>query len=326
MRTSSLTKKVIGLLLVLSFVVGLLNMPIVPGVWGAERVYAKDSETQKAYKLCKKVYLNLNPDGRKLFKKLLEMDEELYEFHVKNVDRQFERVDKCSQKARRGDWAIVPRELVQLGEELHDLNLPFYIYYSLMAIGSGIMAAAADGPIPVGDIVGAFVGVCGVGVIALNWPKIEKKWPDIEAAFARCFSSMSKNVKKAFSKLKVKIEVRYYSHDFKDFEYHFKAHSEEFANKPGGNGKKPSRKQYYKMAKKFRKSENSADVLQGTDVNHADRGIKFNRVTLEYLVYEKGTNKIISYYLPKWENMINNGWSVERWAKAALNYAKNHIK
>ena len=59
---------------------------------------------------------------------------------------------------------------------------------------------------------------------------------------------------------------------------------------------------------------------------HFDRMVKFNKKTLEYLVYEKSSKRIISYFLPKW-TAYNNGTisSKKEWIKEALEYALRHI-
>lgn len=46
--------------------------------------------------------------------------------------------------------------------------------------------------------------------------------------------------------------------------------------------------------------------------------------TLEYLVYEKETGKIISYYLPK--HSAYNARHYAEWARKALDYALRRIR
>ena len=134
----------------------------------------------------------------------------------------------------------------------------------------------ADGPLPIADIIGAFVAIVAIGILAMEWPEIEKKWPEIEKAFEKCFSNISTDISKAFSKLKVKVQDKYYSLQFQNFSKHYAKHAKEFKDMKGGTGKKPSKKEYYNMAKSFLKTprkELQADGIYLCEVSIPNKAI-----------------------------------------------------
>lgn len=133
---------------------------------------------------------------------------------------------------------------------------------------------------------------------------------------------MKTKVSKAFSKVQIKVQNVYYSQRFNDFENHYQDHADEFKDLPGGNGKKPNRKKYYNKARRFLKKDGN-DIIKGTNTVKSNRIAKFNKKTLEYIVYEKDTKKIITYFLPKHSSY--NAKHYSEWAQKALEYALRRI-
>ena len=282
------------------------------------------SNPQKTYaatklsdKNIKQLYNKLSAKGKDYFDSVLGKDDELYKYHLKHVNSKYKRVSIKTHSI------AVFGELGELNSDLRALNIPCTVRYALMAIASGMSAGAADGPLPVADVIGIVASIGGVAVLAYNWPKIEKKWPKIVKAFEKCFKGVKTDVSKAFSKIQVKVQNAYYSKTFDRFDYHYRKHAKEFKDLPGGNGKKPNRNKYYNKAKRFLKAK-GRDIIEGENIGHSKNRAKFNKNTLEYLVYDKKTRKIISYYLPR--HSVYNARHYDVWAEKALTYALRRIQ
>lgn len=82
------------------------------------------------------------------------------------------------------------------------LNLPAPVLYTLQAMMSGFVAAAADGPLPFGDAVLAVTTVAAAGTIAIYWDEVAPKWDEIVNVFKTKFGNAITTINKVFSKLK----------------------------------------------------------------------------------------------------------------------------
>lgn len=74
-------------------------------------------------------------------------------------------------------------------------------------------------------------------------------------------------------------------------------------------------------------NEGHAEAMQGILGQHwlyNDRMVKFNIITLEFMVYNKNTGQIITYFLPKWST--SNATNIARWSQEAYNYFLNNMK
>lgn len=269
------------------------------------------------------MYESLNDEAKEIFlnyinQRALEGDFSLLEYHINYVDSDYVKqdtnikgeVDKNTQKMYNVTMSATSTSIAQ---QLAALNLPTAVYYGLVGF------AAALG-VPVGNIVDVVIGLGLAAVIALYWNDIKHVWSDIVNIFTNQFGSY---VKEAFDYLAAKAQGLPTEKEFSSFEYHYDKHGHEFANMPGGNGKKPDKKKYWEMAKKFLE-KTASEIRQGTDINYSNRIIKFNTKTLEYLVYDKTTKQIITYYLPKWS--ANNATNIPKWSQDALNYFLGKIR
>ena len=145
-------------------------------------------------------YANLSPEAKQLFDQLLARNPRLAEYHRNNVDSSF--------RADLTDTYAVPKPndpLELLAAELAALALPASVEYSLEAMGAGMVAAVADGPLPVGDILLAASTASAAIVVAANWNLVSSKWSRIINAFTTAFSTMVSNVRDAFGEIKDEI-------------------------------------------------------------------------------------------------------------------------
>lgn len=145
-------------------------------------------------------YANLSPEAKQLFDQLLARNPRLAEYHRNNVDSSF--------RADLTDTYAVPRPndpLEVLAAELAALALPASVEYSLEAMGAGMVAAAADGPLPVGDILLAAATASAAVVVAANWNLVSTKWSRIINAFTTAFSTMVSNIRDAFAEVESEV-------------------------------------------------------------------------------------------------------------------------
>lgn len=69
----------------------------------------------------------------------------------------------------------VVSELKELNSDLIALDIPTSSRYAFLAAASGMSVGVADGPLPIADIIGAFVAIGAIGILAMEWPEIESK-------------------------------------------------------------------------------------------------------------------------------------------------------
>ncbi|WP_394020284.1 hypothetical protein [Anaerococcus cruorum] len=84
---------------------------------------------------------------------------------------------------------------------LSSLNLPGPVLYSLQAMMSGFVAAAADGPLPFGDAMLVVASVAAVGTLAIYWNDVAPKWNSIVNIFKNKFKDSVSTVNRVFSKV-----------------------------------------------------------------------------------------------------------------------------
>lgn len=277
------------------------------------------------------MYKNLSPEAKIVLINYMEnSNSELLSYHKDKVDKNYKSTAKTLRSASIASASASSEANIALSaleRKLISIGLSKASRYAFMAVGASIVAACADGPFPAGDAIGAIIDAVAIPVIIANWGEIGPKWDSIISAFKDAFSSMGSSVKKkideGFATAALKAQGLPTEKEFKNFDYHFEAHSKEFANMPGGNGKKPDKKKYWEMAKEFLKKTGSG-IKQGTDVDYSNRIVKFNPKTLEYLVYDKNTKQIITYFLPKWST--SNAKNISAWAKAAIDYFSRSIR
>lgn len=89
-----------------------------------------------------------------------------------------------------------------LSIQLAELGLPSAVVYYLKAMGAGMVAAIADGPLPIGDILLAAATASVVVVVAANWDIVSPKFDRIIRAFQVAFSETASNITSAFAKIK----------------------------------------------------------------------------------------------------------------------------
>ncbi len=150
--------------------------------------------------LAKDSYNALSPEAKAIFDNALTKDAELLEFHKTYVDPSF-KAPSVAQRAY-STYAVAADPMTVLSAQLAALSLPSAVLYSLKAMGAGMVAALADGPLPIGDILLAAATVSAAIVIAANWNSISSKWTQIVAAFKKAFSDSISNVISAFSSIR----------------------------------------------------------------------------------------------------------------------------
>jgi len=176
------------------------------------------SENADVEKAARQIFENLSPENQTIF--LNEIQEEyaqgnteLLEFHEKVVGQianksELKKTNKVSLKAASKD----PLDVLE--RDLKKLDLPTPAYYAFLGVGVSLSAAAVDGPIPIGDIVGIIIAAGCAAVIAYYWDDIEDKWSGVERAFKNAFSTMKSNISAAFDILKLAVLAYVYDEPY----------------------------------------------------------------------------------------------------------------
>ena len=160
--------------------------------------YTEDNyiKSQQDIESAREAYESLSPEARRIFEQSLAYDTELREFHQTYVDSNYK-----SYTPKIMARAAIVDPLQTLTYELSLLGLPTAVTYSLKAMGAGMVAAIADGPLPVGDILLAAAAASAVAIIAVNWNSVAPKWNKIVNAFKKAFSTSKTNITKAFQSI-----------------------------------------------------------------------------------------------------------------------------
>lgn len=189
-------KKIVSILLVIAMGISLSTTAFAAEKSNTEII------TEEDVQLAKEAYDSLSTEAKKIFEDSLALDSEMMEFHKNYVDPSF--------KVKRdvltiGTRAVATDPMTILTAQLAALSLPSAVVYSLKAMGAAMVAAIADGPLPIGDILLAAATASTVVVIAANWNTVSSKWSSIISAFKKAFSDSASNVVSAFSKIKSEI-------------------------------------------------------------------------------------------------------------------------
>ncbi|MGI6085840.1 MAG: hypothetical protein ACOYIF_10435 [Acetivibrionales bacterium] len=195
-----LTTKIISLILTLSMLFG-LSVPA-SAAQSYNAIGVKIIGSNEEIEAAREAYFSLTPEAKAIFDASLANDPEMLEFHIKYVDKSFRPATKIQAR-----YAMASSDAMTiLMSELSVLGLPSSVLYALKAMGAGLVASIADGPLLVGEILLAAATASAVIVIAANWTKVSPVWNQIVAAFKKAFSSSVNSIIDAFNSLKKDIQ------------------------------------------------------------------------------------------------------------------------
>ena len=194
--------KLCSVVLIVSMVLG-MSVPAL----AAERSKGNSSSvSQEEIDAVRKVYSSLSPEAKKIFDESLMDDPELLDFHITYVDKDFKTIVH-TKNVRMTTSSTVTDALKILMDQLNSMGLPTTVLYALKATGAGMVAAVADGPLPIGDILFAAAAASAVVIIAANWSNVIPKWTEITNAFKKAFANSAQNVTKAFALLRKDVDA-----------------------------------------------------------------------------------------------------------------------
>ncbi|WP_270942295.1 type II toxin-antitoxin system HicA family toxin [Romboutsia lituseburensis] len=149
----------------------------------------------------KENFNNLSEEEKQVFLNEIKYDEELLNFHKKNIDPSC-TIQKPTRVKRSAS------ALAQVRTGLQALNLPTPVYYSLVSFASSLVGAVADGPLPVGDIAALGTGVVSGIVVGYYWDDIAGKTGSIKNVFTRAFRTAGGNISRALDTLFAKAKSK----------------------------------------------------------------------------------------------------------------------
>lgn len=191
-----LTTKFLSVILILSIVFTSSIPALAVESYNDEKT---STNTQVDIDIVRETYATLSPEAKAIFDKSLAYDPEMLKFHTTYVDQNF-TPPVITPKTRRAVAATDPMRI--LTDELNKLKLPPKVIYPLKAMGASMVAAVADGPLPVGDIMLAATTASVVVIIAANWSTVAPMFDGITRAFQKAFSTATSNISLAFAKIK----------------------------------------------------------------------------------------------------------------------------
>jgi predicted RNA binding protein YcfA (HicA-like mRNA interferase family) len=187
-------KKFLSIILVLAMTLSLCST-----AFAVEYREENEIGTETDIEMAKEAYAALSPEAKAIFDAALADDQELLQFHKDYVDPNC-NIEVSSIAVHSAAAAANP--MTVLNAQLALINLPQAVTYSLKAMGAGMAAAIADGPLPIGDILLAAASASAVVVIAANWDAVYPKFGQITRAFQKAFSTTANNISSAFAQIK----------------------------------------------------------------------------------------------------------------------------
>ncbi|WXR60229.1 hypothetical protein WG909_07790 [Peptostreptococcaceae bacterium AGR-M142] len=302
--------KIMSLVLIITMLLGTVNVYAYAGT--SSNITTNPILNEKQFAI--EAYENLDDKSKEIFLNYIQElsqkgDSSLLEYHIQNVDKNYLN-DIQSYDCSRKTFATTAAN-PSIATQLAALNLPAAVEYGLLAFASAL-------GVPVGNVIDVIVGLGLAAIIAYYWNDIKDVWDDIVDIFVTEFGSF---VSEAFDYLSAKAQGLPTEKEFHDFDRHYDDHSPEFADMPGGNGKKPDKNKYWEMAKKFLKQKGK-NIKEGVSKSNSKYRIKFNTKTLEYLIYNPKTGQIMTYFLPGWRSWHDS----YKWALKALHYYMERVK
>ncbi len=184
-------KRILSKIVTVSLVIALITTLNPVSVFASSEAFPESQAFTENTQTARDCYYNLSPEAKAIFEDALTENPVLLAFHKQYVDPSSKLTLK-EEPLRNGPLSVLSAELAALA-------LPSSVTYCLEAVGAGIVAAAADGLLPVGDILLAAAAVSAAAVIAANWNDINSLWPGIVAAFTTAFYEFTNIVQSAFS-------------------------------------------------------------------------------------------------------------------------------
>lgn len=207
-------KKIISLLLVVALTLSLSKTAAA----SSDSDYQSEI-SEEEIQIARESYYSLNHEAKVIFEEALQSNYEMLVFHVTYVDPAYKLNNACVNGDKLIPYCLMRDNglsqvrmdyagaVSSLSSQLAALDLPTSVLYSLNAMGAAMVAAVADGPLPIGDILLAAATASVVIVVAVNWNSVAPKWSQIVAAFKRSFANSVNNITSAFNTIKGDVDT-----------------------------------------------------------------------------------------------------------------------
>ena len=150
----------------------------------------------------KAVFEGLSPEAKQIFLEHISYDPALVQFHREYVDATFSPEGFLASCSTNNITSNDNDPLTIVHNGLIALGLSTAVVYAFEGIASGIVAAAVDGFLPVGDIYATIVATYAAATLAVYWTtEVVPNWDGIVAVFQSAFSAMSENIAEALGLL-----------------------------------------------------------------------------------------------------------------------------
>lgn len=190
----TLTARILSFILTLSMMLGFLTTAFAY----SDETMSSAMEEEDTSIFCE-IFEDLSPEARAIFEESLVDDPTLLAIHTTYVNPEFSShrlLRVASTQSKSSD------PVKDLNAKLKNLGLSSEVSYALKAMAAGMVAAASDGPLPVGDIIAAATMAKVVKALGSHWDDVLPKWGDVLLVFQKAFAASKQNIKEAFGILK----------------------------------------------------------------------------------------------------------------------------
>lgn len=187
---------------------GYRSVPAVEKVEQTSQPEPVDSiaQEQMEIEIAQQAYASFTDEQKLYFEQVIAGYPELVEYHQTYVNADYDLSNVVASISSSDPVSILMAEIAALA-------LPTAVVYAINATGVGMVAAVADGPLPVGDIILAAAAASLAITCALNWTVVSTKWNKIVLAFQHAFVASVNNVLSAFNDIWIDSVKEYYDDD-----------------------------------------------------------------------------------------------------------------
>lgn len=185
-------RSIISVVLTLSLTLGVCTPAFAASYENPNTYEIEVSSEERINQSLSHMYDNLSPDAQELFVRTIYDDPVLWGYFVANVSNDSIIINPTTRAANPLD---------NLRQNLNNLMLPTAVVTSLLLVGSGLVAATADGPLVFGDAYLIVVTAGAAVTLGIYWNVVAPAFPSIVSAFTQVFSDSVDVIVSLFNQL-----------------------------------------------------------------------------------------------------------------------------
>lgn len=172
-------RSVISVVLTLSLALSVCTPAFATSYINPENLGTGVSSEERINQSLSDMYDSLTPDAQELFIRTISDDPVLWSYFFTNISYQSVILKPATRAANPLD---------NLRQNLNNLMLPTAVVTALLLVGSGLVAATADGPLVFGDAYLVVVTAGAAVTLGIYWNVVAPAFPSIVSAFTQVFT------------------------------------------------------------------------------------------------------------------------------------------